>query len=193
MKTILAKILGRTVAGGAGMAMGAPLWLWVIGFLLVALAGVEGARRLQTSALRVAVAQEREGRAKDTADAATAALAQARTNAIETMRRLERQQEAQHVRDEEFAAVQRDAADARHSSDRLREWAAKHAAAAGGGTASDRAAASDGQAAKRSARMLAYVLQRLDERAGILAEYADRARVAGQQCERSYDALRARP
>ncbi|MGE8453556.1 MAG: DUF2514 family protein [Pseudomonadales bacterium] len=28
-----------------------------------------------------------------------------------------------------------------------------------------------------------------DRRAGILAEYADAARIAGQACERSYDAL----
>ncbi|MDN7489519.1 DUF2514 family protein [Burkholderia sp. AU45274] len=37
--------------------------------------------------------------------------------------------------------------------------------------------------------LLADVLGRADERAGELAEYADRARIAGQQCERSYDAL----
>lgn len=37
--------------------------------------------------------------------------------------------------------------------------------------------------------LLADVLGRADERAGELAEYADRARIAGQQCERDYDAL----
>jgi hypothetical protein len=36
---------------------------------------------------------------------------------------------------------------------------------------------------------VADVLGRADERAGELAEYADRARIAGQQCERDYDAL----
>ncbi|MCT9015390.1 DUF2514 family protein, partial [Cupriavidus gilardii] len=30
---------------------------------------------------------------------------------------------------------------------------------------------------------------RADRRAGILAEYADAARIAGQACERAYDAL----
>ncbi|OXJ16344.1 DUF2514 family protein [Burkholderia sp. HI2500] len=39
--------------------------------------------------------------------------------------------------------------------------------------------------------LLADVLGRADERAGELAEYADRARIAGQQCERDYDALTA--
>lgn len=37
--------------------------------------------------------------------------------------------------------------------------------------------------------LLADVLGRADERAGELAEYADRARIAGEQCERDYDAL----
>ncbi|MEX3555352.1 MAG: DUF2514 family protein [Burkholderia gladioli] len=37
--------------------------------------------------------------------------------------------------------------------------------------------------------LLADVLGRADERAGELAQYADAARIAGQQCERDYDAL----
>ncbi|HDR9100669.1 DUF2514 domain-containing protein (plasmid) [Burkholderia vietnamiensis] len=37
--------------------------------------------------------------------------------------------------------------------------------------------------------LLADVLGRADQRSGELAEYADRARIAGQQCERDYDAL----
>lgn len=39
------------------------------------------------------------------------------------------------------------------------------------------------------ALLIADVLGRADQRAGELAEYADRARIAGQQCERDYDAL----
>ncbi|PRG73349.1 DUF2514 family protein [Burkholderia cenocepacia] len=39
--------------------------------------------------------------------------------------------------------------------------------------------------------LLADVLGRSNQRAGELAEYADRARIAGQQCERDYDALTA--
>ncbi|MBR7961266.1 DUF2514 family protein [Burkholderia vietnamiensis] len=58
--------------------------------------------------------------------------------------------------------------------------AARHpAAAAGSSPASD------------ALDLLADVLSRADERAGELAEYADRARIAGQQCERDYDALTA--
>lgn len=37
--------------------------------------------------------------------------------------------------------------------------------------------------------LLADVLGRADEAAGELAEYADRARIAGQQCARDYDSL----
>ena len=38
--------------------------------------------------------------------------------------------------------------------------------------------------------VLADVLRSADERAGVPAEYADAARIAGQRCERDYDALR---
>lgn len=37
--------------------------------------------------------------------------------------------------------------------------------------------------------VLADVQRRLDERAGVLAKYADAARIAGEACERSYDSL----
>lgn len=37
--------------------------------------------------------------------------------------------------------------------------------------------------------VLAFVLGRADERAGVLADYADRARIAGLACEASYDSL----
>ncbi|WP_321940071.1 DUF2514 family protein [Paraburkholderia sp. J8-2] len=37
--------------------------------------------------------------------------------------------------------------------------------------------------------VLADLLRRADDRAGVLAEYADRARIAGSECERDYDAL----
>lgn len=56
--------------------------------------------------------------------------------------------------------------------------AAGHSAAAGGGaTAGD------------PLDVLTDVLGRADARAGELAEYANRARIAGQTCERAYDSL----
>lgn len=41
--------------------------------------------------------------------------------------------------------------------------------------------------------VLADVQRRADERAGILAKYADAASIAGQACERSYDSLTNTP
>lgn len=38
--------------------------------------------------------------------------------------------------------------------------------------------------------VLAELRSRADERAGILAEYGDKARIAGESCERDYEALR---
>lgn len=51
---------------------------------------------------------------------------------------------------------------------------------------------SPGAPATDPAGVLADVLGRIDERAGILAGYADAARIAGQACERSYDSLTAK-
>jgi len=51
------------------------------------------------------------------------------------------------------------------------------------------AAAAGSPAAGDALDLLADVLGRADQRAGELAEYADRARIAGQQCERDYDAV----
>jgi len=53
----------------------------------------------------------------------------------------------------------------------------------------DTAAIARGQAATRAAMVLSDLLIRADARAGELAKAYDRARVAGQQCEREYDAL----
>ncbi|MBG0871896.1 DUF2514 family protein [Burkholderia sp. 9777_1386] len=59
--------------------------------------------------------------------------------------------------------------------------AARHPAAA--------AAAAGSPAAGDALDLLANVLGSIDDRAGELAAYADAARLAGQQCERDYDAL----
>lgn len=53
----------------------------------------------------------------------------------------------------------------------------------------DTAAVARGQAATRAAMVLSDLLARADERAGELAKAYDRARIAGQLCEASYNAL----
>ena len=79
------------------------------------------------------------------------------------------------------------AAAARRAGGRLQQRVAALVAAA-------RAAAHSGvepagAPAGDSIGVLAYVFGRADARAGILAEYADAARIAGAGCERDYDAL----
>lgn len=93
----------------------------------------------------------------------------------------------------DHAAKQRDqaradAAAATHAAGRLRRRVAELVAGAG---VRNSAAATGGAAAIDPLDLLADVLGRADERAGALAEYADRARIAGSQCERSYAALTA--
>lgn len=57
----------------------------------------------------------------------------------------------------------------------------------------DPAAVHPGSAAGDPILLLADVLGRADKRAGDLAQYADAARIAGQKCERDYDALTNAP
>lgn len=92
--------------------------------------------------------------------------------------------EESHARTiEELARLRVDRADLDASGRDLRVRlagavaAARAASAAGGETAGD------------PIGVLADVLGRADERAGVLAGYADEARTAGLACERSYDAL----
>lgn len=85
-----------------------------------------------------------------------------------------------------------DADDARRAGDRLQQRVAALVASA-------RAAAANPGAEPAVAPtgdpigVLAHVFGRADARAGILAEYADAARIAGAGCERDYDALTDQP
>ncbi len=79
------------------------------------------------------------------------------------------------VRADRAAAGLRDAARA----------AAKRASEAGGSTS----AGTGGSPAQDPAGVLADVLARIDERAGILAKIAGERGIAGETCERSYDSL----
>lgn len=88
----------------------------------------------------------------------------------------------------QLTAAHADADRARRAGDRLQQRIAAIVAAA-------RAAATHSGAGPAitpvdtPAGMLAIVLSRIDERAGILAAYADTARIAGASCEREHDAL----
>ena len=91
----------------------------------------------------------------------------------------------------ETKAIQarRDADAARTAAGRLRNAAATVAAAACPAPGNSTVAAAS-QAASSPAGMLAVVLGEIDERAGILAAYADAAAGAGNACQSAYGALK---
>lgn len=123
-------------------------------------------------------------------EATTTALRQSQTNAAETARRLNAQAESQKENDHDQSTIHADRGTAGAAADGLRGAAAATVAAARIGCAAiNPLPRVVGPAAGDPIGVLADVLARADARAGILADYADRARAAGAQCERNYDAL----
>ncbi|WP_330508159.1 DUF2514 domain-containing protein [Pseudomonas putida] len=106
----------------------------------------------------------------------------------EEQRRAQAQEEARVHAQEERTIADAGAADADTAGQRLRSDAAQFATSVScPGT--DTAAIARGQAATRAAMVLSDLLTRADARAGELAKAYDRARIAGQLCEVSYNAL----
>jgi hypothetical protein len=117
-----------------------------------------------------------------------AALREAQANALETKRRMALQEDFQRERDQQMAAAERDARGLRGELGELQQWADAQRAAARR-ACGDSAASCNGSPAADPAGVLADVLGRVAARSALLAGYADSARIAGEQCERSYDAL----
>ncbi|MCX2691935.1 DUF2514 family protein [Pseudomonas sp. DCB_CB] len=113
------------------------------------------------------------------------AAAQARQ---EEQRRAEAQEEARAHAQEERTIADAGAVGADAAGQRLRSDAAKLASTVSC-PGPDTAAIDRREAATRAAMVLSELLSRADERAGELAQAYDRARIAGHQCETSYDAL----
>jgi len=88
----------------------------------------------------------------------------------------------------QITAARADADDARRAGDRLQQRVAALVAAARGAAAHPGAEPAVAPASDPIG-VLADVFSRADKRAGLLAEYADAARLAGIGCERDYDAL----
>lgn len=86
------------------------------------------------------------------------------------------------------AAANADSGSADAAGERVREQAGKLAASASC-SAGDPGATERSKTATRAAMVLSELFQRADKRAGELARAYDAARIAGQACERSYDAL----
>nr|WP_090362112.1 DUF2514 family protein [Pseudomonas coleopterorum] len=89
---------------------------------------------------------------------------------------------------EKNAAADADGVSLDAAGDRLHVEAGKLAASVG--TCSSGTGAADrGASATRAALVLSQLLDRADARAGELAKAYDRARIAGQACERVYDKI----
>ena len=89
------------------------------------------------------------------------------------------------------AVAATDAAGLDAAGDRLHVQAGK--LAAGAGTCTGNTGTADrGASATRAAMVLSQLLERADARAGELAKAYDRARIAGQACERIYESVGAR-
>ncbi|WP_175920404.1 DUF2514 family protein [Burkholderia pyrrocinia] len=147
------------------------VWLAVIVAAVVGLAGgyfkghADGARTTAAAAQKAQVAAVIAARAEE-------------------QRRTAAQQEIAKDANQQRTAALADAFAARAAAGSLQQrvnelvGAARHPTPAAGSPA-----------AGDALDLLADVLGRADQRAGDLAEYADRARIAGKQCERDYDAL----
>ncbi|MEW9858481.1 DUF2514 domain-containing protein [Pseudomonas putida] len=106
----------------------------------------------------------------------------------EEQRRAQAQEEARAHAQEERTIADAGAVGADAAGQRLRSDAAKLASTVSC-PGPDTAAIDRREAATRAAMVLSELLSRADERAGELAQAYDRARIAGHQCEASYDAL----
>lgn len=89
-------------------------------------------------------------------------------------------------------AASADAASARSASDGLRKRIASLVAEARGRAANPGTKPAI-EATGDPIGVLADVLGSADQRAGVLAEYADKARIAGESCVRDYEALMTNP
>ncbi|WP_367239021.1 DUF2514 domain-containing protein [Pseudomonas fulva] len=102
--------------------------------------------------------------------------------------RAQAQEEARAHGHEERSIASAGAAGADAAGQRVQHDAAQLAATVScPGT--DTAAVARGQAATRAAMVLSDLLARADARAGELAKAYDQARIAGEQCQREFDAL----
>lgn len=106
----------------------------------------------------------------------------------EEQRRAIEQAEIANAAKREADRARADARAADAVAGRLRQRVADLVAA--GRAGSNSAPTSGGTPADDSLGVLADMLERADRRAGVLAEYADAARIAGQACERAYDAIK---
>lgn len=164
-----------------------PFWkpLTAGGLMLLALWGFSHIR-YQAGYQAADLAWQLKDRKRQKEDAEALATRQAYEREEEKRRQDEATNAAQKA-DEQLAAARADAAVAKSAGDGLRATIAdlkRQLATSKTGELSAITAASAARA--NAAILLANVLERADKRAGELAEYADRARIKGLQCENTY-------
>ena len=120
------------------------------------------------------------------AQAVTDAVTQARS---EEQRRINTLEVIANDTRNKLDAAQADAATARTTAASLRQQLADYRQRA----RSNPAIAGGSTTAEDPLFLLSDLLSRADERAGELAEFADRAHLAGRACEAAYDSLRIKP
>ncbi len=155
------------------------------GLLLLAIWGFSHIR-YQAGYQAADLAWQLKDRKRQKEDAEALAARQAYERAEEKRRQDEATNAAKKA-DEQLAAARADAAVAKSAGDGLRATITdlkRQLATSKTGELSAIAAASAARA--NTAILLANVLESADKRAGELAEYADRARIKGLQCENTY-------
>ncbi len=108
---------------------------------------------------------------------------------IEDARRISAQEEIVHDANQKVQSAIADAAAARDASERLRK---RFAAAVAAGRCPAAGTVDTSTPAGETVDLPSVVFGVLQDHAGQLAEYADRARIAGEACVKSYDSLRER-
>lgn len=175
-----------TAAAKLGQALGGWKSYAVVGLAAAALAscaawtaqGWRGSAALAKA--EAAHAAERNAQAQATVAAVQAARE-------ESKRRTAAVEKARDDATKQAAAAAADASGARAERDGLRVRANSLARAA---IARDPTVVDGGPAGEDAIDLLAYLLGRLSDRAAELARIADRARIAGLMCERTYDVVR---
>jgi hypothetical protein len=156
-----------------------PLWvriLVLVGCILLLVGALKGCH---DSLVDKGVQQEQGAQAARDRD-------QLKANERESMRRLAAQEASNRESANRLAAAAAAVRRERASGDKLRD---ELAASDLERRAADPALVAQCAAAEATVDLRTGLFGRADETAGELAAYADQARIAGQQCERDYDAL----
>lgn len=163
-------------------------WKFVVMAALLAVIGIQQVRidraHAEYAFLQAQIAEERA----KAAEAARLAEQEARE---EEQRREQRRQEIIDEAEGRTELAKAAASDAERAAASLRERLAAFTAAVRGATKdSQPAKRGEGKQGADALDVLADLFSRADDRAGELAIYADRLRIAGLACEQAFDGLR---